>query len=45
LQRSTQGYVVPDSFNHGTSQQRKDWFTKGFQTGRLDACDTFNSPV
>ncbi len=41
LQRRTQGYVVPESFNHGTSAQRKEWFTRGLETGDLDACDTF----
>lgn len=41
LQRRTQGYVVPDSFNHGTSAQRKEWFARGFERGSLDACDTF----
>jgi len=45
LQRRTQGYVVPDSFNHGTSEQRAKWFKRGFDTGRLDQCDTFNEPV
>ncbi len=45
LQRRTQGYVVPDSFNHGTSAQRVKWFSLGFDSGRLDACDTFNNPV
>jgi predicted metalloprotease len=45
LQRRTQGYVVPESFNHGTSAQRQKWFARGFETGRLDACDTFNNPV
>ena len=45
LQRRTQGYVVPESFNHGTSAQRKAWFARGFDSGRLDACDTFNNPV
>lgn len=45
LQRSTQGFVVPDSFNHGTSEQRKTWFSNGYKTGRLDACDTFNNAV
>lgn len=42
LQRRTQGYVVPESFNHGTSAQRKEWFTRGLETGDLDACDTFS---
>jgi len=45
LQRRTQGYVVPESFNHGTSAQRKEWFARGFDAGRLEACDTFNNPV
>jgi hypothetical protein len=45
LQRRTQGYVVPESFNHGTSEQRTAWFQRGFQSGRLADCDTFNNPV
>jgi Predicted metalloprotease len=45
LQRRSQGYVVPESFNHGTSAQRKEWFARGFQSGRLEACDTFNNPI
>ncbi|WP_422371131.1 neutral zinc metallopeptidase [Hoeflea sp.] len=45
IQRRTQGYVVPESFNHGTSAQRKEWFARGFESGRLEACDTFNNPV
>lgn len=43
IQRRTQGYVVPESFNHGTSIQRKRWFDRGLQTGKLEACDTFNA--
>ena len=45
LQRRTQGYVVPESFNHGTSEQRMTWFSNGFRNGRLADCDTFNNPV
>ena len=45
LQRRSQGYVVPDSFNHGSSAQRMTWFKTGYDTGRLTACDTFNNPV
>lgn len=45
LQRRTQGYVVPDSFNHGTSAQRVKWFRAGFKNGRLEDCDTFNKPI
>lgn len=40
LQKQAQGYVVPDSFTHGTSEQRAKWFTRGFQSGKLSACDT-----
>jgi len=45
LQKKTQGYVVPESFNHGTSQQRMKWFKRGFDSGKLADCDTFNNPV
>jgi len=45
LQRRSQGYVVPESFNHGTSQQRQTWFARGFKSGRLTDCDTFNNPI
>jgi uncharacterized protein len=45
LQRRTQGYVVPESFNHGTSAQRRTWFENGFASGKISACDTFNNPV
>ena len=40
IQKRTQGYVVPESFNHGTSKQRRAWFYRGFETGRLRDCDT-----
>ena len=43
LQRRSQGYVVPESFTHGTSEQRISWFKRGFDSGQLGACDTFNS--
>ncbi len=43
LQREGQGYVVPESFTHGSSAQRVKWFRKGLSTGSLDACDTFNA--
>jgi predicted metalloprotease len=45
LQRRTQGYVVPESFNHGTSAQRQTWFAQGFKSGKLSDCDTFNNPI
>jgi uncharacterized protein len=37
----TQGYVAPDSFTHGTSQQRMDWFQRGLDSGDMRACNTF----
>jgi len=43
LQRQSRGAVVPDSFTHGTSEQRVRWFTRGFETGDLDRCDTFQA--
>ncbi|MGB7817076.1 MAG: neutral zinc metallopeptidase [Methylotenera sp.] len=42
LQKQAQGYAVPDSFTHGTSQQRMRWFNQGFTTGDVNKCDTFN---
>jgi predicted metalloprotease len=42
LQRKTQGRVVPESFTHGSSKQRVEWFRRGLDTGRMDACDTFS---
>jgi predicted metalloprotease len=44
LQRESQGYVVPDSFTHGTSEQRIRWFRKGLETGDIRQGDTFNRP-
>ena len=41
LQKMSSGHVAPDSFTHGTSQQRMDWFNKGFQNGSIEACNTF----
>ena len=42
LQKKAQGYVVPDSFTHGSSSQRMAWFKKGFEGGTLESCNTFN---
>jgi hypothetical protein len=42
LQKQAQGYVVPDSFTHGTSQQRMRWFNQGLSTGDIRKCDTFS---
>ena len=43
LQRQAQGYVVPDSFTHGTSAQRSQWFTTGLKSGDVANCDTFRA--
>ena len=43
LQRRSQGYVVPDSFTHGSSEQRQHWFDTGFRSGNLQSCNTFAS--
>ncbi|AIQ54410.1 KPN_02809 family neutral zinc metallopeptidase [Paenibacillus sp. FSL R7-0331] len=43
IQKQAQGYAVPDSFTHGTSEQRKRWFYKGFNNGTIAGGDTFNA--
>ena len=43
LQKRAQGYVVPESFTHGSSAQRATWFKKGLQTGDTNQCDTFGA--
>jgi predicted metalloprotease len=43
LQKQTQGRVVPESFTHGTSEQRQRWFRTGLSNGDPDACDTFSA--
>ncbi len=40
IQKRTQGYVVPESFNHGTSEQRKTWFYRGYESSKLSQCNT-----
>jgi hypothetical protein len=45
IQRKTQGYVVPDAFTHGTSEQRVRWFKKGLETGDINQGDTFGAAV
>jgi predicted metalloprotease len=41
LQKESMGYVVPESFTHGTSKQRVHWFRKGIESGKVGSCDTF----
>jgi predicted metalloprotease len=41
LQRETQGRVVPESFTHGSSQERVEWLRRGLDSGKMEACDTF----
>jgi predicted metalloprotease len=45
IQRRSQGYVVPDAFTHGTSEQRVRWFKKGLETGDINQGDTFNARI
>jgi predicted metalloprotease len=43
LQQRSRGYVVPESFTHGSSAQRVQWFRRGLESGSLRACDTFGA--
>jgi len=45
LQKKSQGHVVPDSFTHGTSAQRVQWFNTGLKSGQMADCDTFNKGI
>ena len=45
LQMQSRGYVVPESFTHGTAQQRSHWFRQGFENGTVRSCNTFESPT
>ncbi|MFG1372403.1 neutral zinc metallopeptidase [Xanthobacter oligotrophicus] len=45
LQKQSQGYAVPDSFTHGSSQQRVNWFTRGLKGGSMQQCNTFSGPI
>ena len=44
LQKQAKGYVVPDAFTHGSSEQRTRWLTTGLKTGKVESCDTINAP-
>lgn len=43
IQQRSKGYIVPESFTHGTSEQRVRWFRRGLESGSMQQCDTFNS--
>ena len=43
IQKQSQGYVVPDSFTHGSAADRMRWFNQGFQTGQMNRCNTFGT--
>ena len=45
IQEKTQGQVNPETFTHGTSEQRDHWLQTGFDSGRLEACDTFSGDI
>jgi hypothetical protein len=42
IQKESMGRVHPESFTHGTSAQRQEWFRRGYQQGTVSACETFN---
>jgi len=45
LELQAQGYVVPESFTHGASEQRRKWFNAGYTSGSMKACDTFSAKL
>ena len=45
LQKQAQGFAVPDSFTHGTSQQRVNWFMRGLKSGSMQQCNAFQGPI
>ena len=45
IQKQTQGYIVPEGFTHGSSEQRVRWFKRGLESGDLRNCDTFAAPT
>jgi len=45
IQEQTQGQVTPETWTHGSAEQRQEWFTNGLEAGSADACDTFNADI
>jgi len=45
IQEQTQGQVNPETWTHGSAEQRKEWFTNGMEAGTIDGCDTFNADI
>ena len=45
LQKKYQGRVIPDAFTHGSAEQRKKWFLKGWTTGNIDQGNTFDADI
>ena len=45
IQEQTQGQVNPETWTHGSAEQRKEWFTNGMEAGSIDGCDTFNADI
>ena len=45
IQEQTQGQVNPETWTHGSSEQRQEWFSNGLEAGSIDGCDTFNADI